>query len=323
MDLEIVNNEGMSEEVYDYLTNTIINVKNKDFKGVVVNSSPMPYIEDSGTIVICFGDVPDSEGWTELTIGRKREIVAYFRNPYVLIRREYLTRKIDKHVESVMKSILLIVSKMKRAKPKISIRKTASEIKDLIYNSMDKEMEAKEVKIGTYKREVKNMSDNLHDYTNEVCSLVKQRNMLKKSIAKAKANDRGGYTSKVKGIMNIEGVRTICVVDGLITIITEPLTAIVQEGGDVVGRIYVGSFRITWGVGQGIRIRNLEKRSSYNYDHPHISDGQPCWGNMDEIEKLAANMEIEVAVSMMISYLKSVSMGDEHEDWEDWRDNWR
>ena len=101
------------------------------------------------------------------------------------------------------------------------------------------------------------------------------------------------------------------------------LTSKINVDNEYIDDLYIGSFRIQWGLGQGIRIHNLEKSDNYPYDHPHIEDGIPCWGNMEEVETLAAKMEIEVAISMILSYLATINEDHTYEDWESWRDGWR
>ena len=76
------------------------------------------------------------------------------------------------------------------------------------------------------------------------------------------------------------------------------------------GRIYkFGKFEVILGFDGVIKINSLDKFSGVSKDHPHISGGNPCWGNMNGApQKRIAESEFDIAFVEIYAFLKHYSL---------------
>ena len=88
---------------------------------------------------------------------------------------------------------------------------------------------------------------------------------------------------------------------------THPITI---EHGDQ--KYLVGEFAIEIYFEGYIKIRNLNNPGRYTYyDHPHIRDGEPCFGNISDVfGKLIAECNFSVLANLVIAYLQKYTEGD-------------
>jgi len=69
-----------------------------------------------------------------------------------------------------------------------------------------------------------------------------------------------------------------------------------------------------------IRIRNVANSGKWEmYDHPHIRDGEPCWGNLAVVlSELVAEAKFSVVVALIRDYLGSYNQQDAYVGIETW-----
>lgn len=98
------------------------------------------------------------------------------------------------------------------------------------------------------------------------------------------------------------------------------ITRISVDGSDVIhvftdtitidyqGSTYlIGKFDLQIDIPQGhIWLRNVKNASQYReFDHPHIRDGYPCWGNTQgDVYQLLAERQIEMLVVLLLEFVR-------------------
>lgn len=66
---------------------------------------------------------------------------------------------------------------------------------------------------------------------------------------------------------------------------------------------FMGRFEVKLGFDGTTKIHNLDNRAN-SLDHPHVSDGNVCWGNFaGQIPKLIGSSEFDVALDMIYTFL--------------------
>lgn len=106
-------------------------------------------------------------------------------------------------------------------------------------------------------------------------------------------------------LCTLSGVGRVEVIEGEILVFTEEITIEYQ------GENYkIGHFRISLNTEDGeIKCFNLNRRlghDSNRFDHPHISRGEPCLGNVKEgLAKLMGSYEYAVAIQIILDWLRS------------------
>jgi hypothetical protein len=100
-------------------------------------------------------------------------------------------------------------------------------------------------------------------------------------------------------------VREVQVEDGRIMVFTAPLQA------EYDGRAFhLGSYRMEISFAGEVRIRNLTNPLGA-YDHPHIYQGRPCFGNIREgIAKMIGEYQFVALVYVLVDFLKTVNPKD-------------
>lgn len=76
---------------------------------------------------------------------------------------------------------------------------------------------------------------------------------------------------------------------------------------------WLGSFRIELNIARSqIRLNNLSTRRG-GRDHPHITDGLPCFGgHSTSFMQLLANGDIYVLFELLIQYIETLNLEDEY-----------
>jgi len=76
----------------------------------------------------------------------------------------------------------------------------------------------------------------------------------------------------------------------------------------------IGEFEITLNMSGDVKFinRNNSKRSDgFRWDHPHVKDNNPCWGNIDQaVVQYLAKLEFGAAMVLIIAYLQTVNSTD-------------
>lgn len=78
--------------------------------------------------------------------------------------------------------------------------------------------------------------------------------------------------------------------------------------------LLLGCFEITIKLQGGVEIRNLTLQKRWEgriVDHPHVTDGDPCWGNIrNGIAQLIARGQYVELTQVILSFLQAVNEGD-------------
>jgi hypothetical protein len=106
-------------------------------------------------------------------------------------------------------------------------------------------------------------------------------------------------------ITRLPGVVDVGVHEGALQVLTEPI--VVEYG---LRRYRLGRFRMDLHFDGRLFLRNLTNRYE-SYDHPHIENGRPCLGNIQEwIHRLIAQGEFAAATELLLRYLGTVNPAD-------------
>ena len=106
-------------------------------------------------------------------------------------------------------------------------------------------------------------------------------------------------------IAALPGVLDVAVHEGVMQVYTEPV--VVEYG---LRRYRLGRFRMDLHFDGRISLRNLTNRYE-SYDHPHIENGRPCLGNIQEwVHRLLAQGEFAAATEILLRYLGTVNPAD-------------
>ena len=81
----------------------------------------------------------------------------------------------------------------------------------------------------------------------------------------------------------------------------------------------IGRFEVTMLYDGTCKIICLDRKIDGRYDHPHITDGQVCWGNFSgTIPKLIGSSEFDVALDMIYTFLCHYDTGNPYKTIEHW-----
>ncbi len=106
-------------------------------------------------------------------------------------------------------------------------------------------------------------------------------------------------------LAKLPGVTDVEVHDGALRVFTEVI--IIPYG---TRRYRLGRFRLDLHFDGRLFLRNLTNRHE-TYDHPHVDNGRPCLGNIqDWIQRLLARREFVAACEVLLQYLRTVNPAD-------------
>ena len=106
-------------------------------------------------------------------------------------------------------------------------------------------------------------------------------------------------------IAALPGVTDVEVQAGALRVFTEPM--VIEYGAR---RYRVGRFRLDLHFDGRVFIWNLTDRYD-TYDHPHVDNGRPCLGNIQEwVQRLLAQREFAAATEVLLEYLQTVNPAD-------------
>jgi len=106
-------------------------------------------------------------------------------------------------------------------------------------------------------------------------------------------------------IAGLPGVVDVTVQDGVVQVFTEPI--VIEYG---FRRYRLGRFRLDLQFDGRLFVRNLTGRYE-TYDHPHVDNGRPCLGNIQEwVQRLLAQREFAAATEILLQYLRTVNPAD-------------
>lgn len=106
-------------------------------------------------------------------------------------------------------------------------------------------------------------------------------------------------------IATLPGVSDLEVSDGAVRVFTD--TIVIEYASR---RYRLGRFRLDLHFDGRVSLRNLTGRYE-TYDHPHVDNGRPCLGNIQEwIQRLLAQREFAAASEVLLQYLRTVNPAD-------------
>ena len=73
---------------------------------------------------------------------------------------------------------------------------------------------------------------------------------------------------------------------------------------------HIGRFKISFFLDGGLTIHNRDIKKGYRYDHPHVSEGNPCLGNISDVTKFISSLDFDVATEIVLKFLSSYNGKD-------------
>ncbi len=106
-------------------------------------------------------------------------------------------------------------------------------------------------------------------------------------------------------LTKLPGVTDVEVREGALRVYTEVI--VIPYG---TRRYKLGRFRLDLHFDGRVFLRNLTNRHE-TYDHPHVDNGRPCLGNIQEwVQRLLAQREFVAACEVLLQYLRTVNPAD-------------
>jgi len=76
----------------------------------------------------------------------------------------------------------------------------------------------------------------------------------------------------------------------------------------------IGEFSITLNMSGDVKFVNRDnpkQSDGYRWDHPHVKEGHPCWGNIEQaVMQYLSKLEFGAAMVLIIAYLQTVNSTD-------------
>lgn len=131
----------------------------------------------------------------------------------------------------------------------------------------------------------------------------------------SEARPEASFAAEFDRLVQLPGVRDVRVGEEGIEVFTEPIT-IDFEGR----RHWVGRFRMDLYFDRDPRIWNLTHRYE-SYDHPHIDEGRPCLGNIQEwVGQLITGGQFAAASQVLLEFLRTVDPAGWRKSIKFWRE---
>lgn len=166
--------------------------------------------------------------------------------------------------------------------------------------------------------EIESLNENLAEFSRRITAdsrrLVKYQRELG-SLEGEELNDAVDFGDEYDRIRAYPLVHDLTVEDDRLVVTTIPLTTDYEEE-----RINLGRFALEINLNGDVRITNLT-RKLWDFDHPHIRDGNPCLGNIqDGVAKLIGAYQLAAATQVLIDFLQLVNPREWVVSVEFWRE---
>ena len=158
---------------------------------------------------------------------------------------------------------------------------------------LEHEMQFLEEILEEYARRITAETRRLHAYQNRL------------SLLRDLPSSKEDSLTDLDRLRELPEVRAVEVEESRITVFTAPL-AVEYDGR----QFQLGSFRIEISFAGDIRIRNLTHAIGA-YDHPHVHQGRPCFGNIREgVAKMIGEYQLVAAAYVLLDFLRTVNPKD-------------
>ncbi|MCZ6660152.1 MAG: hypothetical protein O6916_01840, partial [bacterium] len=153
--------------------------------------------------------------------------------------------------------------------------------------------------------EISSLEDNLAEFSRRIT--VDSRRLFKyqRELVSLEGEEGGAPVDFAEEYDRIRAhplVEELTAQDDRLMVTTLPLTATFEDE-----LINLGRFEIKMHLNGDLRITNLTRRM-WTYDHPHIREGVPCLGNIQEgVAKLIGTYQLAVVIQVLIDFLQLVN----------------
>ncbi|MDD4409369.1 MAG: hypothetical protein PHW52_01810 [Candidatus Pacebacteria bacterium] len=165
--------------------------------------------------------------------------------------------------------------------------------------------------------EIKEAEQNIKNYQRRIVESVRKRDVTKKhldALISAGSESDQVLTDEFNNLRSLPGVELVIVGDGIVMVFTETIVV------DYDSYSYeLGKYRIDILTDQGdVRVFNLNREYEEN-DHPHISEGSCCFGNVSSgIAKFIGEYQYTVVIEIVMKFLRTVSSDSWYTSITDW-----
>lgn len=173
--------------------------------------------------------------------------------------------------------------------------------------------EVSNVRLERRREELRRNETQLRSYETEMAQTMRQLVVARRELEIAEATASKSREDLIREWDQIEAnvqVNNITFAGGSIRVHTKNLDLHNPNSGDTVP---LGRFEIVIDTsGSSISLNNQTGRRQ-NRDHPHVDQGNPCWGgHSSEVLGLLAEFEIGALIEVILSYLETYNPDD---DW--------
>lgn len=176
--------------------------------------------------------------------------------------------------------------------------------------------------IAREKNNLQSYEQKVETYQIEMMSYMRklvQSRLRLQQLEATKGNLETRVNRELKSIKKIKGVKKLTTRMNTLRVMTE--TIYIETP---VAKYEIGEFALEYGQDGTLKIINQTRRVDYAsrterpLDHPHVRQGDPCWGNMSEIMQYVLSGEIAMATAMIMEYLKNYTQGDAWAPLDQW-----
>ncbi len=167
--------------------------------------------------------------------------------------------------------------------------------------------------------EIASLERNLAEFSRRITTDSRRLFMYQRELASLEGDDGEepvDFAAEYDQIRAHQLVHELTASDDRFIVTTLPLTAIFEEEP-----IDLGRFEIKVSFDGDVRITNLTRRFWF-YDHPHIREGVPCLGNIQEgVAKLIGTYQFAAVSQVLIDFLQLVNPKEWVVSAHYWRDH--
>lgn len=159
--------------------------------------------------------------------------------------------------------------------------------------ALEAELQELDVSLGASGRQLRELEQRL---------LKAQRRLSELEQYQAVPDPLGRDFDRIAGLPGVAEVR---IANGVLQVFTDPI--VIEYG---FRHYRLGRFRLDLHFDGRVFVRNLTDRYE-TYDHPHVENGRPCLGNIQEwVQRLLAQREFAAATEVLLQYLRTVNPAD-------------